>query len=79
VGYIAEILTCLADQLVPVPPSISRAQEARGSLTGGSLASSSQHPSLSEGVCDYRLASRLAAQSKQGFPPAFRLTNAGRK
>jgi hypothetical protein len=35
VGYIAEILTCLADQLVPVPPSISRAQEARGSLTGG--------------------------------------------
>ena len=34
-GYIVESLTCLADPLVPVPESISRAQEARGSLTWG--------------------------------------------
>jgi hypothetical protein len=27
VGYIAETLTCQADQLVPVPPSIPRARK----------------------------------------------------
>jgi hypothetical protein len=56
VGYIAEILTCLADQLVPVPPSISRAQEARGSLTGGpSLPVTG--PVAQRSVWDYRRAS----------------------
>jgi hypothetical protein len=49
VGYIAETLTCQADQLVPVPPSIPRAQEARGSLTRAPRFCVT-HPFLSEAM-----------------------------
>lgn len=64
-GYIAEILTCLADQLVPRTTIHLAGTGSEGIPDRGPLASLSQYPFLSEGVRGYRRASPgFAAQSK---------------